>query len=506
MATSTKPRSNTKPIRATGSVSLVDAPMTTAGTTSTHEFVPALDLDLVDPNPYNIRERAIADDELIESIRSSGLVEPLVVVPNPEYVEGQQPPKGKAPAKYRLAAGHRRVDALLRIGAPTAPAIIRYDLDTPAKQVEAMLIENGRRQDLSPIEEAKGYHQLELFGISATAIAKAVGRDRKTVSARLKLLDLSDTVQQRVSDGQVTIDDAIAIAALPTSEQSKVAKSAGTWSFKQELAAAERRTKKQAEVDAKIKELKAAGVPERTLPAGKTMWSISDAADGMTRLGATFSNMLEDHDGCLAWVKVTGPDIDYVCTNIAAHDEQLSEKQRQDREDDDRAAAAAKERREAQELASRLRADALFESIKPGLKLDPAVEGILHLLVRISIYELHYFTGRYQDVLELPADERWERYPSQWKQADVDKVEAHLAAAKSPADLLKLLAAVLVTRVEESYLSYLGGRGPQSPHNEQSQATAKAFMELVAAAGHVFTPVELEDLNPAVDEDEADES
>lgn len=498
MSTSPSKRSNTKPIRATGTVSLVDAPMTTSGTPSTHEFVAALDLAEVNPNPYNVREHAIADDELVESVRESGLIEPLIVAPNPAHAE---PGKGTGlrTAKYFLVAGHRRLNALDRIDATTAPAIIRYDLDTPAKQVESMLIENGRRLDLTPIEEAKGYHQLTLFGIKQADIAKAVGRDRKTVSSRLKLLDLNNNVQQRVTDGQVTIDDAIAIAALPAAEQSKVAKSAGTYYFKQELAAAERRVKRGAEIETKIKELKAVGIPEAKYPAGKTQWNITDAADGMTRLGATFSNMLEDHNGCLAWVKVTGPDLEYVCTNAAAHDEQLSEKHRASREEQDRLAAAAKAHREAKELASRLRTDALFESIKPGVKLDPAAERILRLLARVMIFELSYSSSssEYFNALELPADERWERHSSQWKPVDAEKFENHLAAATKPADVLKLLAAVLVARAEASYLGYVGDRGPRSTHGEQSHAIARAFMDLAETAGHVFTPVELEDLNPA---------
>lgn len=494
MSSTTKKRSNARPIRAAspGVVSLVDAPMTTAGSTATHEFVPDLALDLVDPNPYNIRERAIADDELIASIRSSGLVEPLVVVPNPDYVADAAQKTGRGPAKFRLAAGHRRLDAMLRLELATAPAIIRYDLDTPAKQVEAMLIENGRRQDLSPIEEAKGYHQLTLFGIKQADIAKAVGRDRKTVSARLKLLDLNNNVQTKVTDGQVTIDDAIAIAALPQSEQTKVANSVGTWSFKQELEAARRRTEKKAEIDTKVVDLKAAGIPRRNLPAGKSVWTINDADDGMVRLGQTFSSDPDDHDGCLAWIRSNDTELDYVCTNVSAHDEQLSEQQRIDREAAERIAAETKARAEAKAVATRLRADALLESVKPGIKLDPAAERLLRLLVRAMVFELGYAATTYQEALDIPKDLRWERYASTWKPRDLERFEDHLAAATKPADLLRQLAAVLVAKNEETYLSYLSGKGHRSPHSDMCQQIGRAFIDLAQAAGHQLTELERE--------------
>ncbi|GAB3853725.1 hypothetical protein GCM10028801_06850 [Nocardioides maradonensis] len=464
----------------------------------THEFVPDFDLTRVNPNPYNVRDRAIADDELIESIREVGLVEPLVVAPA-ILDDGKTAPAGS----HDLVAGHRRLDGLLRIGATTAPVIIRHDLDTRAKQLEAMIVENDRRQGLTPIEQAKGYHQLTLFGVKQAEIAKKVGVDRRTVASRLKLLNLNTNVQTRVNDGQVTIDDAIAIAALPAAEQTKLAKTAGTYSFKHDLEAAKRRVTKTAEVDAKIAELKAAGIPERKYPDGVTMWNVNHADHGMSRLFHTFSNMPEDHDGCLAWIKATGPDIDYVCTDIAKHDEQLDEQRRAEREEAEKEAQEARAHREALDIAQRLRTDAVLESIRPGVRLDPAVDRILRLLLRGMLLELGWSTKEYFAALDLPAEQRWSEYSSQWKDTDIERFTAHIDAAKKPADILRLLAAIAISRAEGSWFSFIQpNKGPRSTHAEQCHLLARAYLQLAQDAGHELSPVEIELTTPQTEDGE----
>jgi ParB/RepB/Spo0J family partition protein len=463
----------------------------------THEFIADFDLSRINPNPYNVREDAIADDELVESVRESGLIEPIIVAPA-LVDEGR---KAGAKGDHDLVAGHRRLNALDRIGATTAPVIIRYDLDTRAKQVEAMIIENDRRQGLTPMEQAKGYKQLTLFGATQSAVAKRVGVAPKTVSERLKLLNLNTAVQQRVNEGQVTIDDAIAVAALPPAEQTKVAKTAGTYSFKYDLEAAQRRVKKQAEIDAKIVDLKAAGIPERTFPAGKTVWNITDADDGMVRLGATFSHSLDDHAGCLAWVKVTGPDLEYVCTNVSAHDEQLEASQLAAREEAERATAERRAQEEAEDIARRLRMDAVLDAIR-GAKLAPALERVLRLAHRGGLFELGWHTTEYFEVLQIPDDQQWDRYPSQWKPEDVTNFQRHIDSLVKPAALLRAVTALVIAQSEGKYFPYLGDKGPRSPHAEQASVLAGDYLDVARAAGHELTPVELDLLNPSDGEDE----
>jgi ParB/RepB/Spo0J family partition protein len=465
----------------------------------THEFIPDFALSRINPNPYNVRDRAIADDELIESIREVGLVEPLVVAPAMLDEDGKPAPTG---GDHDLVAGHRRLDGLLRIGATTAPVIIRHDLDTRAKQLEAMIVENDRRQGLTPIEQAKGYHQLTLFGVKQAEIAKKVGVDRKTVAGRLKLLGLNSTTQTKVNDGQITIDDAIAIAALPAAEQTKLAKTAGTYSFKYDLERAQMRVKKTTEIDKQVADLVAAGVPERKYPAGKTAWNVTDASDGMTSLRQTFSNEPNDHPGCLAWVRPNAVLLEYVCTDIARHDEQLDEERRLAREEDEREAAEHAAREEALAIAQRLRTDAILESIRPGVRLDPAVERVLRLLLRGLLLELGWSTREYFTALDIPAEERWGEYSSQWKDVDIERFNAHIDAAKRPADVLKLLAAYAISRAEASWFSFIEpNKGPRSSHAEQYHVLARAYLNVATDAGHELTPVEQELVAPDADED-----
>lgn len=464
----------------------------------TQAFVLEFDLSRINPNPYNVRDRAIADDELIESIRSGGLVEPLVVAPAIlDGLDGAALAKADTSRDHDLVAGHRRLDALDRLGVKTAPVIIRYDLDDRAKQVKTMLIENDRRQNLTPIEQAKGYRQLTLFGVSQTEVAKQVGVDRKTVGARLKLLDLNTNVQTKVTDGQVTIDQAIAIAALPAAEQSKVAKAAGTWSFDQTLAQTQRRVKKTAEVDTLAAELTKAGIPERTLPAGKSLWNINDPDDGMVRLGLTFSSNTDDHPGCLAWIRVPGPEIEYVCTNIAAHDEQLTERQRNERQEAEKAAAEAKAREEAEDLARGLRTAAVLGSVKPGVKIDPGLEQVLRVLLHQVLLNAHPgVLQQYYMVLDLPDDEQWEIYSSQWTAKDVTAFARHTGPEVKTADVVRRLVAATAAAAEDSYWPYLGDRGPRSPYGEQAQRIASRYLDTAIAAGHQLTDVERDLLAP----------
>lgn len=456
------------------------------------EYEPLLALDRIHVHPHNPRHQAIADEELIDSIREQGLIHDLVVAPHPKHVDD-----------FILIDGHRRLDGLTKAGYSYAPAKIRLDLVDEADQIAAMLA-TIRREDLTPIEEAEGFDLLAELGWKIPQIAAATGRSASTIKARRKLLSLNAGVQKRVNDGQVTIDDALAVAALPAKEQTKVASQAGTYNFKYELEAAQRRVKKQAEIDAKIVELEKAGIPERTLPKGKSLWTISDADDGMVRLGATFSHNIDDHPGCVAYVRMPGPELDYLCTNVSAHDEQLDAARLADRVQAEKDAAEQRAHEEALAIAQRLRADAILDSIRPGVKLDSAVERALRLQHRSGLFELGWASTRYFDALEIPEDQRWERYVSSWKEQDVTNYERHLESLTKPAALLRAFAALVVAKCEESYFAYLGDRGPRTPHAERATVLAHDYLELAQAAGHELTAVELDLLAPPALEQEGE--
>ena len=154
---------------------------------------------------HNPRRDAVADDDMVASVAAAGVLQAVTVAPAPDS-PSQDPANPKS--RWVLLAGHRRFDACVKAKLATIPAVVREDLLTDTQQLEAMCIENLHRIDLTPVEEAHAYEQLQLFGMTPAAIAKATGRNAKTVKARLALVGLPETAQQRIHDGQLRLDQA----------------------------------------------------------------------------------------------------------------------------------------------------------------------------------------------------------------------------------------------------------------------------------------------------------
>ena len=150
-----------------------------------------LPLSQITGNPR--QPRTIFDDdtlnELAESIRAVGLVQPVVV---------RQRGDG-----YELVAGERRWRAARIAGLETVPALIREAGD--AESLELALIENISREDLNPIDTARAYANLqEDYGITQETLSSKLGRSRSAVTNTLRLLDLPDEVQQLIEQGKLT--------------------------------------------------------------------------------------------------------------------------------------------------------------------------------------------------------------------------------------------------------------------------------------------------------------
>lgn len=160
-----------------------------------------LPLDQIKANPFQPR-RSFNDEslrELAASIRSSGIVQPIVVRP----VQGV----------YQLIAGERRWRASKLAGLETVPAIIRDLSDRDA--LEIALTENLLRDDLNPMEVAAAYQSLqEKFGLSHDEIAQRIGVSRVAVTNTLRLLKLPPEVQELVSQAKISAGHARAILAL----------------------------------------------------------------------------------------------------------------------------------------------------------------------------------------------------------------------------------------------------------------------------------------------------
>lgn len=140
-------------------------------------------------------------EELKSSIQQAGLLQPVVVRPAP------------GGSGFELIAGERRLRACQALGWEKIPAV-RRDVDDRTMLTLA-LIENLQRDDLSPVDEARGYERLIAeFELTQQDVAIAVGRDRSTVANALRLLKLPDAVLQMLHDGHLSVGHARALLAL----------------------------------------------------------------------------------------------------------------------------------------------------------------------------------------------------------------------------------------------------------------------------------------------------
>ncbi len=136
-------------------------------------------------------------EELKQSIKRQGVIEPIIVRPI-------------AHGNYELVAGERRLRAAQALGMQDVPTIIKQLSDKEA--LEFSLVENIQREDLNPIEEAKGYARLlDEFGYTQEDIASAVGKDRATVANTLRLLSLPEHMCQGIGEGAITAGHAKAL-------------------------------------------------------------------------------------------------------------------------------------------------------------------------------------------------------------------------------------------------------------------------------------------------------
>ena len=164
-----------------------------------------LPLDLVSPNPYQARTVWNDEDlqELSDSIRANGIIQPIVVRP----FQG----------RYQLIAGERRYRAAGMAGLAEIPALVREVTDE--QLFEWSLVENIHRRDLNAIERAKAYQRyLAAFSLTQAEAAERLGEDRSVIANHLRLLDLPDELKQMLADGRLTMGHARAILGLPTDD------------------------------------------------------------------------------------------------------------------------------------------------------------------------------------------------------------------------------------------------------------------------------------------------
>jgi ParB family transcriptional regulator, chromosome partitioning protein len=160
-----------------------------------------IDIDLIDPSPYQPRTRfsEVALEELAQSIRTSGIIQPLVV--------------RRVGSRYQLIAGERRWRASQRAQLLRVPVVIREVSEEQA--LELTLVENIQREDLNPIEQARAFDRLmEEFHLTQDEVAARTGKDRVTVANSVRLLSLEAPLLSWIEEGKITAGHGRALLAV----------------------------------------------------------------------------------------------------------------------------------------------------------------------------------------------------------------------------------------------------------------------------------------------------
>ena len=180
-------------------------------------------IDQIRPNPLQPRRVFQTNrlEELAQSIRSNGIIQPLVV----RYVDGH----------YQLVAGERRLRAAKLAEVDMVPVVVREIPDD--RLLEITLIENIQREDLNPMETAGAFARMSAeLNMNAEAIGLRTGKDRTTVINLMRLLQLPQDIQQLISDGKLTAGHGRCLLSLPNADlQREVSERAihNSWSVRQ---------------------------------------------------------------------------------------------------------------------------------------------------------------------------------------------------------------------------------------------------------------------------------
>lgn len=159
-------------------------------------------VDQIDPNPYQTRRQINEEGlhELTESIRVTGVVQPVVLRPGPN-------------GRFQLVAGERRWLASKRAGKATIPAVVREISN--AQAMEITIIENLQREDLNPIEQGRAFERLSReFNLTQEQIATRTGKDRASIANFIRLLKLPQDVQDLLEKGTISLGHGKALCGL----------------------------------------------------------------------------------------------------------------------------------------------------------------------------------------------------------------------------------------------------------------------------------------------------
>ncbi|MBW8729227.1 MAG: ParB/RepB/Spo0J family partition protein [Inquilinus limosus] len=185
-----------------------EADIAAAGESGEPRAPRTLPIEFLSPGPFQPRRKFDEGemDRLVESIRTQGVLQPILV----------RPVEGKAD-RYHIIAGERRWRAAQKAKLHEVPVVVRPMSDRDALQIA--IIENIQRQDLTALEEAEGYQRLIAeFTLTQEDVAQAVGKSRSHIANTLRLLDLPDTVLAMLQEGLLTAGHARALLGCPDPE------------------------------------------------------------------------------------------------------------------------------------------------------------------------------------------------------------------------------------------------------------------------------------------------
>ncbi|QDH16903.1 ParB/RepB/Spo0J family partition protein [Swingsia samuiensis] len=177
----------------------------TRAQTNSSQHISSLGIDVLEPSPFQPRKDINPErlEELATSIRSRGILQPLLVRPDPHNKE-----------RYQIIAGERRWRAAQLAGLHSVPVHIRAFDDTDA--MAAALVENLQRSDLNPIEEAEGLQRLATdYTLTQEELAGAVGKSRPHIANTMRLLNLPSEIRTHLRQGTLTAGHARALLAHP---------------------------------------------------------------------------------------------------------------------------------------------------------------------------------------------------------------------------------------------------------------------------------------------------
>ncbi len=413
-------------------------------------------IDKIKLHPDNVRRDAVADEELVDSIKAQGILQSVSVVESGDV--------------YLLIAGHRRLDGAGKAGLTAVPAMILDHLVTRGQQIEAMLVENGRRRDLTPMEEAKGYEQLTFEGYKPKDIAKATGRTVATVQSRLRLNALAEGAQDAVHSHQITLEEAEKLADLEDFPDilAKVEKTIGTPNFSATLRGVQWDVDRETKHRVTRAEFEAAGLTKIEPP--EDGWNYETGP-------APFHGALEDGVAD-AWYErdaYSGPGLAVTKVDPAGVTEEDIDRQKRESEWEQRR-VERDARAEARGIARQLRIEHLH-SLFAKVKLPPAVLPVIATelaaaSINYSQEHLDLYAGGIP--LQRKAKNHWE---DDWE------LHAQVKALK-PAALTTLLFGTVLVSAEDNLRTTF-----QQAENAQA---ALDYFDLLTSTGYNLSDTEVE--------------